>query len=228
MVNPFNTKLSGNIYIYIIHGRQGSTCITWPMPWLLMTWRQKEPEQQQPHYCDIDLGSWEKSEHNTPDSKVHVANMGPTWVLPAPDGPHVGPMNIVIRDSMDNTCSDGKLDLSPISLMFIQSQIIFNGNYMSLLSHHWQWNHKNFLALSQLQFGQEQNEIIIKFELWWLDEIVSEMVSWLMIPWRLSYMSTFMNYECAWQDWIAALITGTHKFNNIVNTWRHQQPIQTL
>ena len=31
------------------------------------------------------------------DSKVHVANMGPTWVLEAPGGPHVGPMNIAIR-----------------------------------------------------------------------------------------------------------------------------------
>ena len=27
-----------------------------------------------------------------PDSKVHGANLGPTWVLAAPDGPHVGPM----------------------------------------------------------------------------------------------------------------------------------------
>ena len=26
-----------------------------------------------------------------PDSKVHGANMGPTWVLSAPDGPHVSP-----------------------------------------------------------------------------------------------------------------------------------------
>ena len=33
-----------------------------------------------------------------PDSKVHGANMGPTWVLSAPDGPHVGPMNLAIRD----------------------------------------------------------------------------------------------------------------------------------
>ena len=32
-----------------------------------------------------------------PDSKVHWANMGPTWVLSAPDGPHVGPMNLAIR-----------------------------------------------------------------------------------------------------------------------------------
>ena len=32
-----------------------------------------------------------------PDNKVHGANMGPTWVLSAPDGPHVGPMNLAIR-----------------------------------------------------------------------------------------------------------------------------------
>ena len=34
---------------------------------------------------------------SVPDSKVHGANMGPTWVLSAPDGPHVGPMNFAIR-----------------------------------------------------------------------------------------------------------------------------------
>ena len=30
------------------------------------------------------------------DSKVHRANMGSTWVLSAPDGPHDGPMNLAI------------------------------------------------------------------------------------------------------------------------------------
>ena len=34
---------------------------------------------------------------NYPDSKVHGANMGPTWVLSVPDGPHIGPMNLAIR-----------------------------------------------------------------------------------------------------------------------------------
>ena len=38
-----------------------------------------------------------KVAHLSPDSKVHGANMGPTWVLSAPDGPHVGPMNLAIR-----------------------------------------------------------------------------------------------------------------------------------
>ena len=32
-----------------------------------------------------------------PDSKGHGAKMGPTWVLSAPDGPHVGLMNLAIR-----------------------------------------------------------------------------------------------------------------------------------
>ena len=38
--------------------------------------------------------------HNetNPDSKIHAANMGPTWVLAAPGGPHVDPMNLVIRE----------------------------------------------------------------------------------------------------------------------------------
>ena len=31
------------------------------------------------------------------DSKVHEANMGPTWVLSSPGGPHVGPISFVIR-----------------------------------------------------------------------------------------------------------------------------------
>ena len=37
--------------------------------------------------------------HNIPDSKVRGANMGPIWVLSAPDGPHDGPINLVIRDT---------------------------------------------------------------------------------------------------------------------------------
>ena len=38
---------------------------------------------------------------NYPDSKVHGAIMGPTWVLPAPDGPHAGPMNFAIRVTLN-------------------------------------------------------------------------------------------------------------------------------
>ena len=57
---------------------EDSIAIHWPgiqddsLDWLLTVWRY-------------------------PDSQVHGANMGPTWVLSAPDGPHVSPINLAIR-----------------------------------------------------------------------------------------------------------------------------------
>ena len=39
--------------------------------------------------------------YKAPDSKVHGASMGPTWVLSAPVGPHVGPMDLAIRGIFD-------------------------------------------------------------------------------------------------------------------------------
>ena len=47
----------------------------------------------------LDTDDFKTTKKGTiPDSKVHGANMGPTWVLSAPDGPHVGSMNLAIRD----------------------------------------------------------------------------------------------------------------------------------
>ena len=56
---------------------------------------------------------------NIPDSKVHWANMGPAWVLLAPDRPHVGPMNLAIRDILPKDAT-----LSMLS-------------HLSLLTHPW-------------------------------------------------------------------------------------------
>ena len=49
-------------------------------------------------YYDINFTSIHVMVYMNPDSKVHGANMGPTWVLSDPDGPHVGPMNLAIRE----------------------------------------------------------------------------------------------------------------------------------
>ena len=38
--------------------------------------------------------------NNSPDSKVHGANMGPIWGRHDPGGPHVGPMNFAIFESI--------------------------------------------------------------------------------------------------------------------------------
>ena len=44
-------------------------------------------------------------EETTPDNKIHGANMGPTWVLSVPDGRHVGPTNLTIRECVSYLCT---------------------------------------------------------------------------------------------------------------------------
>ena len=52
-----------------------------------------------PGYFDECQSDWICIHQSTPDSKVHGSNMGPIRVLSAPSGPHVGPMNLAIRDA---------------------------------------------------------------------------------------------------------------------------------
>ena len=47
-----------------------------------------------------------------PDSKVHGANMGPTWVLSAPDGPHVGPMSLAIKVLAQETINNNAMRIA--------------------------------------------------------------------------------------------------------------------
>ena len=43
-----------------------------------------------------------------PDSKVHVANMGPIWGRQDPGGPYVGPMNFAIWEAIDRKQAHNK------------------------------------------------------------------------------------------------------------------------
>ena len=47
-------------------------------------------------YCTTEMGT-NSLLYPHQDSKVHGANMRPTWGLLAPDGPNVGPMNLATR-----------------------------------------------------------------------------------------------------------------------------------
>ena len=49
--------------------------------------------QLQTLICGVPKGT---KPHNHSDSKVHGANMGPTWGRQDPGGPHVGPINLAI------------------------------------------------------------------------------------------------------------------------------------
>ena len=44
------------------------------------------------------LWIWGTFLYTIPDSKVHGANTGPTWILSAPGGLHLGPMNFATYD----------------------------------------------------------------------------------------------------------------------------------
>ena len=70
--------------------------ISYVKPWAVfhLSWRIRKSfilKWKGRIYSLIHNISWD------PDNKVHGANMGPTWVLSAPDGPHVGPMDLAIR-----------------------------------------------------------------------------------------------------------------------------------
>ena len=66
-----------------------------------------------------------------PDSKVQGANMGPPWVLSAPDGPHVGPINLAIgADALEvsnfSGVSQGPLGMSDLAQPFVVLIIYVN------------------------------------------------------------------------------------------------------
>ena len=63
-----------------------------------------------------------------PDSKVHGANMGPTWVLSVPDGPHVGPMNLAIRVDSPPVPQKGIITAVTATLVKHMSNILPNLN----------------------------------------------------------------------------------------------------
>ena len=77
-----------------------------------------------------------------PDSKVHGAYMGPTWVLSAPAGPHIGPMNLAIKAV---SCTQFYLlyHTQPIHTtgdkMSTQSIYTTRGMISWAYSQYWQW-----------------------------------------------------------------------------------------
>ena len=74
-----------------------------------------------------------------PDNKVHVAHKGPTWVLSAPGGTHVGPINLVIKViirtlslTSDNSLivySTNSWELTKFTLNFPNSIVPLLGQY---------------------------------------------------------------------------------------------------
>ena len=77
--------------------------------------------------CTISLSRCDV-QSKYPDSKVYGANMGPTWVLSAPDGPHVGPMNLAIRVYFD--VSSNQLSVCRINHLSTET---YGGNFKNVI-----------------------------------------------------------------------------------------------
>ena len=74
----------------------------------------------------------------TPDSEVHVAYMRPTWVLAAPGGPLVGPMNLAIRDVVATSLTTGMAHgTGSTSFNFDALKLLINCKIFPS-----QWNHE--------------------------------------------------------------------------------------
>ena len=88
--------------IRFIHAYIGANCLKFPFKDMHLTCRLHNDDWfiRKSVYTDCNYVWFSVTIGNTkrfPDSKAHGANTWPTWDPWAPDGPHVGPMNLAIR-----------------------------------------------------------------------------------------------------------------------------------
>ena len=78
-----------------------------------------------------------------PDSKVHGANKGPTWVLSAPGWPVIGPMNFAIRVGIRYTTS--VCWIVPVCMwrVLIWVRMLYLLMFTEVLQYHGEWHEYN-------------------------------------------------------------------------------------
>ena len=73
--------------------------------------------------------------HIYPDSKIHGANMGPTWVLSAPDGPPLAPWALLSGY------------ITPLLLGFVRTRVLMSRSRLNNGATHGGWHfdiHRDF------------------------------------------------------------------------------------
>ena len=103
--------------------------------------------------------------HYNTDNKFHGANMGPTWVLSAPSGPHVGPTNLAIRERL-----------------LINANLVQSHNLNLLRSVRILWTNFNIIRI-EIQYG-----CFKKMQLK-INAVNNRSIPWLLLPWLLSLVS---------------------------------------
>ena len=94
--------------------------------------------------CDSRCGIAQGIHCAVPDSKVHAAYMGPTWVLSAPGGSHVGPVNLAIWGGTWQM-------LSSQEILHIKTSADYNDEAIWVSWHHDISNHRYCLVKDLLR-----------------------------------------------------------------------------
>ena len=108
-----------------------------------------------------------------PDSKVHGANLGPTWVLSAPDGPHVDPMNLAIWDTASVTLEIFFFEAVPSNQGCVTTLIIGYppqygslGGYERCWGPKWlQWQYKWMKNTPKSSYRNSKNEVTSRYSI---------------------------------------------------------------
>ena len=132
------------------------------------------------------LGVWVFPSDSPPDSKVHGANMGPTWVLSAPDGPHVGPMNLALLSGsglvrmLDASCA-------------VCNNLLFVHSFAELNLDIYYYPQRNLLVCNQrdYQYNSKGQSIEILFS--WSLHLSTLVVFWHLQSWISYYYTYYTN-----------------------------------
>ena len=124
-----------------------------------------------------------------PYNNVHGANMGPIWVLSAPDGPHVGPMNLVIRDGLWYAGDNGNQSIHSSGIGSVCPEWIMNERFqVKSIDIHIIFNEQNHIEETERYITWTYKETI--YSIWkqeYCVHIIMNIKEKLQIQQSLSY-----------------------------------------
>ena len=139
-----------------------------------------------------------------PGSKVHGANMGPSWVLAAPDGPHVGPMNLAIRVYLKKQYGLKHPILFIKKNLEIYFLVVFFSNFYSKCTLPMVWSEIQSQTCIRYGFALVMSLLLITVlnHIWtmFVYVFVRLIAAMVMINIRTSLIARFMGSICGRQD----------------------------
>ena len=131
-----------------------------------------------------------------PDSKVHVAHMGHTWVLSSPGGSHVGPMTLAIRGYKLTTQRQTNKSQQAVLDQILRDKLHWSQSGDNLSCSQWRqsWHHDNSrfwvcfrVALSRLLINFSPERWLVKHRPPGTSHEITPATNWQMRPFLCGY-----------------------------------------